>query len=235
MDSSELGGRGDRMNLILATPVRAADDRTAIVTIGYHNFVCAMMTRGADRIDGSITFCADIVRGRNRIAAKILRDKPNATHVLWCDDDQWPHTLDVVDRMVSSGEDVIGAVYTNKREPLRFVFQPWVDGEAPKVDERGIADVRGVGFGFTMTSRSCLERMAASVRWYRDLPDDHDVPNMFEMAYDRYADADVFLSEDYAFCKRWRDLGGRIKLLSTDIIYHSGAKAWSAKDARKTG
>ncbi len=32
----------------------------------------------------------------------------------------------------------------------------------------------------------------------------------------------TYLSEDYAFCRRWRDLGGRIWLDTEGVLTHTG-------------
>ena len=76
--------------LIVATPVRAAEMHAASVSLGYAEMLLKLhRLLPVEVLAGSLTFATDIVRGRNRIAAKILREIPDATHVLWLDDDQW--------------------------------------------------------------------------------------------------------------------------------------------------
>lgn len=218
--------------VIIATPVRAANTDTAVISVGYHNFVYdLMLNMGAEHLDGAITFSCDVVRGRNRLAAKVLREKPDCTHVLWVDDDQWADNWRIVPWMIGTGEDLIGAPYTNKKPPLRWVHQAWSD--SPSIpDERGVVDVMGLGFGFTLTSRRCLEKLTNVAEHYQDTPNPHMVGNIFGQLYDQPDPQapQVLLSEDYSFCKRWRDLGGKVKLLPAGVIYHSGAYPWSAKD-----
>jgi hypothetical protein len=62
------------------------------------------------------------------------------------------------------------------------------------------------------------------------------VPNIFGQLYDRVTDSpdpedEVLLSEDYSFCKRWRDLGGKVLLYTrAGVVRHAGYYAWSARD-----
>lgn len=235
--------------LIVATPMRSGDMRTGHVTSGYSDFVVELVKRGASTVNdilpddvvssdpkhpdwiygGKYSYNTDVVRGRNRIVGRILRDRKDATGVLWVDDDQWPETLDVVDDLIATGEPMVAAPYTNKSPPVRFVFQHWQPEGMP--DPRGIVDIRGCGFGFVYTSVECLQRMADVSRWYTDLPTTDKVPDVFDMVYDKYGEYDVKLSEDYSFCKRWREqCGGRVKLLTKGVIYHAGSHGWSARN-----
>lgn len=218
----------DYTKLVVATPIRAHDVRTAMQPIGYTEFIKELEHRGATYYGGAITFSTDCVRGRNRLLGAALRDQPDFTHILWCDDDQYPESLDAVDKLIDSGEDLIGIPYTNKFPPLRWVYQPWEVACAP--DSRGIADVRGVGLGFTMMSRACIDKVCSASKWYTDLPETWNVPNAFYMDYDHIGPFLVYQSEDYAFCKRWRDMGGRVKVHTGAVIYHCGSKAWSGRD-----
>lgn len=217
--------------LIIATPVRGVERGTASVTLGYSDFVRLLSQEMP--IDTVVTFAADVVRARNRIVAGVLRDYPTVSHVLWVDEDTWPEDRGLVLDMVASGEDVVGAAYTNKSQPLRWVHQPLQT--SPEPDPKGLQEVRAVGFGFTLTSTECLRRMSSAARRYTDYPNLHRVPNVFGLLYDRLTESadpedETLLSEDFSFCKRWRDLGGKIKVHPGGIIYHAGTHAWSARE-----
>lgn len=214
--------------IVIATPVRSGQYRTGMVSVGYMEFVQAMVARGAGFLGGAVTYGADTCRGRNRIAAKVLREAPDAKYVLWCDDDQWPDEIGIVDRMIALNEDVVGAAYTNKAKPLRMVYQ---NDTIPKpVDERGVTYVRGVGFGFTLTSTRSLRILSASCRSYTD-DDGAVVSNIFGLEYANRPDRTTVLqSEDYSFCQHWRDAGGAVALYAGGLVYHAGSYAWSAKD-----
>lgn len=216
--------------LLIATPVRCSEPLAATVTVGYscasRALACQMPTVFLQ------VFGLDVVRARNRVVGQLLRDPTYAdvTHVLWWDDDQWPEDVRIVGKMMALGEDVVGAAYTNKRSPTRYVHQPWPGSSGP--DERGLYDVRGVGMGFTLTSRACLETMARGAEWYWDLPEPRECPNIFGQLIDEFDSRRVLLSEDFSFCKRWReDYDGKIKIYTkAGIVYHAGAHAWSARE-----
>ena len=224
--------------LVIATPVRAAELLSASVSLGYAEMVTRLhRLLPVEVLSGSITFAADIVRGRNRIAGKVLREMPDATHVLWLDDDNWCDDVAIVPEMMALGVDVVSAPYTNKRQPLRWIHQH-LTPQAPI--EGDLLEVAGVGFGFTLTSTACLRELAAMHRHYTDHPNPHRVCNLFGHLYHHPAqergelvpDGDqALLSEDFSFCLRWRRAGGRVYVYAkAGIIHHAGAHDWNARE-----
>jgi hypothetical protein len=177
---------------------------------------------------GSVTFSLDVVRARNRLVGHILgnHEFESITHILWVDDDQWPEDINIVPEMVERCKGVLGAPYTNKRHPLRWVH---------RVDARGVA---GVGFGFTMTTRVMIEALAKDARWYTDLPHPVRCPNLFGQLYEtvRHADGsevETLLSEDFSFCKRAREAGYPIELYEkAGIVNHAGGHVWNAHEMK---
>lgn len=227
------------MTLLIATPVRGGDPFSASVSVGYSEGV-RLLSKGmpVETISAVVTFSCDVVRARNRLAAKVLREFPLVTHVLWWDDDQYFEDghdgAKVIREMMDSGEPFIACPYTNKREPMRWVHLP-LDPPQPPLRE-GLLEVRAVGFGMTMTSRACLVKMSQSATVYTDYPSKTRVWNLFGQLFDKVTDTDdpadeTLLSEDYSFCKRWRDLGGHVMLKPhSGIVYHAGVRPWSARD-----
>lgn len=205
------------MTLLLATPVRAAELETALVTLGYAQFR-EQLARLVPSYVGSITFSLDVVRARNRLVGILFRDHPEVTHVLFVDDDQWPEDIRIVPEMVERCKGVLGAPYTNKREPMRWVH---------RVDASGIA---GVGMGFTMVTRECLEALAKEARWYTDLPQGLRCPNLFGQLYEQVGGVETLLSEDFSFCKRAREAGFAVELYEqAGIVNHAGGHVWNAR------
>ena len=110
-------------------------------------------------------------------------------------------------------------------------------------DQEQIGDllpVRGCGFGFTMTSRACLDKMWVACRKYRDPRRDGTRPkvaDMFGQVYE-FLQGDpsdledmTLMSEDFSFCKRWRDLGGTVQLyVKGGVLMHAGGHCWSARE-----
>lgn len=213
------------MRLLVATPVRAAELYAAHVSLGYATFR-EQLARLMPDYKSSMVATLDVVRARNRMVGLLLShaDFAAVTHVLWVDDDQWPDDVRIVPAMVAACRGVLGAPYTNKRNPLRWVHRG--DGEG---------GFSGIGFGFTMTTRACLERLAERARWYIDLPHGLRCPDLFGQLYEteRTADGEEFetlLSEDYSFCKRAREAGYVIDLYpAAGIVNHAGGHVWNAR------
>lgn len=212
--------------LVIATPVDG-NQHTGVVHAGYSVALAKLLrdNHGLEALPAHLMFSCDIVRARNRAAWKILCDMPVCTHVLWWDSDVIPRDLSIVGRMLATGEDVIGAPYLRKADPPMFTHM----GEP---DENGW--VRGVGFGFTITSVRCLKMMASICPKYTDFLTDgrmlDDTPDIFDLTYDVHPSGKrMKLSEDFSFCKRWRDLGGKVALYLGEgsILSHVGGKAYT--------
>ncbi len=224
------------MSVLIATPVRGSELFATSVSMGYAQFIRRLVEvmPGCDTIQ---VFSNDTCRARNRIVGHFLTQPTleRFTHLLFVDDDNWPEDASIVEKMMALDLDVVMAPTTNKRLPLRWCHQTWEDRETV-VEENGCIDVRGVGMGFTMISRRCLEKLAAAARWYTDLPNALRCPDVFGHLFDRLTPGDdpeeeTKLSEDYSFCKRWREAGGSVHIyVHAGIIYHTGAHAWSAHE-----
>ena len=226
-----------RPHILIATPFDGGDLRTARVTLGWHRFVRHLeKTLGADSLN-EVVYSCDVVRARNRIVATVIRDLKATDRVLWLDDDTFADDFDegarTVAWMAESGEALIAAPYTSKTTPARFVVNE-LEGEKP--DERGLLSVRGVGFGFTMTSVACLQAVvdacASTGSAYYDLPHPHLIANVFGQIYDAGPDGRKYLaSEDLSFCARWRALGGRVALMARAArIVHAGSRGYTDRD-----
>jgi hypothetical protein len=174
-----------------------------------------------------------ITRARANLVTLFL-DDPAATHLLFVDADIG-FTPEQVFRLIESGADVVAGVYPIKRinwekarraleskrpdvlgASLDYVFE--IDDPDRVTVVRGFTRVRYAGTGFLMIRRHVLERMCAhpnyaSLQFFRE--HSHDAltgsPNRFAL-FDCMIDAKsgTYLSEDFAFCKRWTDIGGEI-------------------------
>jgi hypothetical protein len=219
------------MKLVIATPVRG-NGLAANVSVGYSESLRALSRKlPVETISATVTFAADVVRARNRLVAMALREWPDMTHVLHWDDDMWPEDLGLIEKMIACDEDFVAAPYTNKREPVRWIHQ-YIPFEDKGLDARGLLEVKGCGMGLTLTSRACLERVSASAKKYTDAPTENLVANVFGMLFDTIDGKEVLMSEDFSFCKRWRDVGGKIYVYGANgnFVSHVGAKEWGARD-----
>ena len=198
-----------------------------------------------------------ITRARSMSAAKFLASE--ATHLFFVDADIG-FSPDQAFRLLEADRDVVGGVYPTKgidwekaraavqagRTDLlaasvgyvvRFIPSP---DNSVEVDEAGFAPVSYVGTGFMMLKRAAVQRVAdahpelrASLRDFGGREVDEAVM-IFESMIE--PETGHHLSEDYAFCRRWRDLGGEIFADFHGRLTHVGAYAFSGglMDALRT-
>src|SRR3981081_903681 len=174
-----------------------------------------------------------ITRARANLVTLFL-DNPSATHLLFVDADIG-FTPDQVFRLIESEADVVAGVYPIKRinwdkakrtlEENRPKVQPAARDYVLEIDNpdhvvavNGFTRVRFAGTGFLMIRRHVLEKMCrhpayASLQFFGEHSFDAlaGSPNRFAL-FECMIDAatGTYLSEDFAFCKRWTDIGGEI-------------------------
>jgi hypothetical protein len=174
-----------------------------------------------------------ITRARANLVTLFL-DDPTATHLLFVDADIG-FTADQVFRLIESGANVVAGVYPIKRvnwdkarraiesrrpnvpaSALDYVLELSDPNQVAVVN--GFTRVRYAGTGFLMIRRHVLEKMCAHpgyapLQFFREHSLDKlaGSPNRFAL-FESLIDpaSGTYLSEDFAFCKRWTDIGGEI-------------------------
>ncbi|WP_315707191.1 MULTISPECIES: hypothetical protein [unclassified Bradyrhizobium] len=223
----------ERIHLVIATPCFGGQ-----VSSIYASSIFALQRELRATSNVSLTVHmrdgdALITRARANLVTLFLND-PTATHLLFVDADIG-FTPQQVFRLIESGGDVVAGVYPIKRvnwnkakraldagrsdvpsAALDYVLE--IENPDHVVVVNGFARVRFAGTGFLMIRRQVLEQMCgypgyAPLQFFRE--HSHDAlagsPNrfaLFECMID--PDTGTYLSEDFAFCKRWTDLGGQI-------------------------
>jgi hypothetical protein len=184
-----------------------------------------------------------ITRARSRLASQFLAH-PDATHILYIDADIG-FEIETVFRLLDSGRDVVAAVCPLKHidwEKARAAAKADVDDIQaasigyvvrflPTPDKSvevhdGIAKVAYGGTGFLMIRREALQRIAdAHPELRATLPDGAAAVMVFDTLLE--PETGEYLSEDYAFCRRWRDLGGEIWADVEARLTHVGHAAYT--------
>lgn len=184
-----------------------------------------------------------ITRGRNTLLAKFL-DSGTATHLMFIDADIGFDPGQVV-RMLEFDHDVVAGLYplkaidweagararvqageSEETAPLRYVGVPCEGMEMERED--GFITGRFAGAGFLLIKRPALLAMTAAYSHTRYLQSHTQaVPDSSANLYALFdpmiePDTGNYLSEDYAFCRRWRDIGGRIWLDTKGRLTHVG-------------
>ena len=158
---------------------------------------------------------------RGLIVAKFLEG--DGTHLVFIDSDvAWEAGALV--GLVDRGVEFVAGLYPQRRDPLNFCCQ-WITERRELELEDGLIEVKGVPAGFMCLSRAMLEKMVAHY------PDTQfycpEAPN--DTVHDLFGPArigKVKFGEDYSFCKRWRDIGGKIWIDPEIRMGHVGFKTF---------
>ena len=172
-----------------------------------------------------------ITRARSRLAAQFLAHA-EATHLLFIDSDIG-FAPDDVFRLLAADREVVAAVCPLKKidwektraavkadvadlqqASIGYVVRFLPNAESSVEVNAGFAKVAYAGTGFLMISRPALQRIGDAHPELRARMGDMADPLAAEavMVFDTMIEPETgqYLSEDYAFCRRWRDLGGEI-------------------------
>ena len=189
-----------------------------------------------------------ITRARSRLAAQFLAH-PEATHILFIDADIGFLPANVF-RLLEAPKQVIAAVCPLKSidwEKARLAAKADVaDLQAasigyvvrflPTADksvnvQNGFAQVAYGGTGFLLIERDAMQRICDAHPELRarmgDMGD--TLAREAVMVFDTMVEPETgqYLSEDYAFCRRWRDLGGEIWADVSARLIHVGHAAYT--------
>lgn len=233
----------DRPHLLVATPCYGGQ-----VTTTYANSLLKLQAacrgRGIDFEWLLLGGDALITRARADLVAHFL-DRPTATHMLFVDADigfepeQAFRLMDFDAEMTAAAyptkqidwtrmRDVIAANHPQPAQAsLGYVFE--FENPALIVARDGFAKVRYAGTGFLMMRRTAIEKLCTAYPQLKyqhvNTPGDplRNSPNrfaLFECLID--ADTGVYLSEDFAFCRRWEALGGELWVDVQSKLTHTG-------------
>ena len=223
----------DQIHLVVATPCFGGQVSSIYASSIFH---LQRALRSKSNVDLKIHLRdgdALITRARANLVTLFL-DDPTATHFLFVDADIGFEPEQVF-RLIESGADVVAGVYPIKRvnwdkakralesnrpnvAPAALDYVLEIDDPDRVVVVNGFTRVRYAGTGFLMIRRHVLEKMCAhpayaSLQFLREHSLDALAGSLnrfalFECMID--PKTGTYLSEDFAFCKRWTDIGGEI-------------------------
>lgn len=169
-----------------------------------------------------------VTRARNALTHCFLQS--DCTHLLFVDADV-AFDAEGIPQMLQSGKDIIGGLYAKKQINWHKVLQTAALGCPPEQLSTYAADyyaqgdikigyphpieIRSVGTGLMMISRNVFEKRDAETKAAKfgsavigEISSNTMVKQFFESGID--AATGEFLSEDYAFCQKWRNTGGTV-------------------------
>jgi hypothetical protein len=238
------------MKVFIATPTIAS-----IVQVETTLSIVNMVNELRDAGHGADWFNYDgayVARARHILASQFLA-RPDFTHLLFLDSDIGV-PKGAMTRLLQSGHEVIGLACPLRHFDIarfaeaareapegppdlarlnalsrRFNIEP---DPADPVIRNGLLRVNRIGFGCIMIARTALEKLIGSGSVARRTSESF---RQFGLDSDYWAFFDEmnlpegFVSEDYAFCRRWLDLSGSAIWALTDMpVAHVGAYAHRA-------
>lgn len=166
---------------------------------------------------------AMIADGRGLICAQFLAS--DATDLVFIDSDvSWEAGALV--KLVDYPVDFVAGIYPQRRDPINYCVQWLQDREDLRADpEHGLLEVAGVPAGFMRLSRTMLEKMVDAypdTEFYCETAPDKKAWALF----DPYRIGKIKFGEDYSFCRRWRDIGGKVWINPDLKLGHCGYKTF---------
>ncbi len=233
----------DSISVFLATPCFGGQ-----VGQGYMQSVISLMQHTANYpVTMTLALLGNdalITRSRNTLVSTFLNDS-SATHLLFIDADISFEASDVI-RLLAADKDVVAGMYpikaldwemaaqrsplsreTEEEAALNYVGTPLPGAEAEWDGDFVTASYAGTGL--ILIKRQVIEKMIAAYP-HLQYGAIHSYPRTNRTPGTQYAlfecmiesKTGLYLSEDYAFCHRWRDIGGKIWLDTAGRLTHTG-------------
>lgn len=191
---------------------------------------------GIDYLVATHTHSSLISLGRSIMLSQAVQDASEWTHVMWIDADiEWEpeHIM----MLIAEDKDIIGGNYPCKTYPLvRTSGNKPVDGGE---ETSTIVETYYVATGFMMIKRHVCEQMMEhyepelKFRYPTRVHRDKKFVDLFAPIIEQDKD-DLYLTEDYAFCKRAKDLGFRIYVSKRFTLGHAmGSFVFSQSNENK--
>lgn len=176
------------------------------------------MEAGYDVELSMLTGYCHVDDGRNILVRQFLAS--GCDELMFIDADIGWYAEDLV-RFVGHDRDVVAGTYPQKSDRGRFPCQ-FLDGLLHAND--GLLEVMGVPTGFLKIKRRVLQVLHEQAQHYRA---DSDDAAMTAEIFEREVVGQDRLSGDLNFCRKWRELGGRVFVDPELRLEHVGEKTWS--------
>lgn len=181
----------------------------------------ALMKRGDQVTLWDESGNAMIAHCRDLILARFLAS--DATHLVFIDSDvvfSAESLLQLIDHPV----DFLAGIYPQRRDPINYCVL-WDTSKPELHAQDGLLEVHGVPAGFLRLTRACVERMWAA--YPEKQFDDKNAPQGYATAlFDNIHEGRMYFGEDFSFCKRWRDIGGKVWVDPEIRMGHIGYKTF---------
>jgi len=192
-----------------------------------------------------------VTQGRNLSVAEFLNHKDKYTHLLFIDSDI-DFNFSTIEKMLKAGKDVIACPYpmkmmdwdkiwrrvNNKEDAITsaedmsragFTYPIKVEDQHNIIADKGIIEVTHAPTGCMLIKRHVIEDM---INNYPELEiyqptyinGKEEKKDNFYNLFDTWHDLKTkrYFGEDFGFCQKWRDMGGKVHIYVMDTITHVG-------------
>ena len=233
------------MHLHIATPMYGGNCK-GVYLDGIMALTFELAKRGYQVSFSKIYNESLITRARNNLVYEF--EKSGADALLFIDADEGFNHIDVIN-MIESGKDLIGAVYPMKNINWELVRQAAISGKENLADYSGFfamnmlpgettfkinepVQVTEVGTGMMFITKKVFETMRDHCPKYM-LNTSTGAFDQDQMVTEYFATSitedGVLLSEDYHFCRKYRELGGEVYAAPWVQIVHAGEYIFNGK------
>ena len=191
---------------------------TEVCFSSYLGFTIMAMQNGINFQIDTLSNESNVNRARNSCAAKFLSG--DCTHLMFVDADIQFNPQDIV-KLINHDKDIVGGVYPQKTLPPKMVVNTLNNGE----HEGDLIEVGTLGTGFMLIKRSVFEKMIEEgATPYVDAIglSQQENANQYDFFQCTIDSQGRYLTEDWSFCRRWRQLGGKIWADKTIGLTHVG-------------
>ena len=191
---------------------------TEVCFSSYLGFTIMAMQNGINFQIDTLSNESNVNRARNSCAAKFLSG--DCSHLMFVDADIQFNPQDIV-KLINHDKDIVGGIYPQKTLPPKMVVNTLNNGE----HEGDLIEVGTLGTGFMLIKRSVFEKMIEEgATPYVDAiglssKENSNQYDFFQCTIDSNG---RYLTEDWSFCRRWRQLGGKIWADTTIGLTHVG-------------
>lgn len=167
-------------------------------------------------------FNSDLYIDRSRNFCVKLFLESDCTDMLFIDADLEFET-GAIDKIMKHDKELVAGSYRYKKQHHDYpVVIDWSNNNNCKEEETGLVHVLSAPTGFMRINRSVFEKM---IKHYDVQKDENNVYQFFETGTRVFNDG-LWWGEDTAFCKKWREMGGKVFVEPNIDFTHIGSEEY---------
>jgi hypothetical protein len=214
--------QGVKPDVFIATPTHSGDVCCSYALCLLETV--ALLGRHGYHVQPFFVMNNAIISFARAVALKRFMDS-GAEHLLFVDADLYWEARGAL-KLVQSPHEFVAGVYPAKTPEHNKVFQT---RNVRECATQNYVETDGVPGGFMRVKRSAIEKM---IEAYPELTKPYKVERatgeriMLHYLFENIIGDDMPLGEDYAFCERWRRIGGKIFICPDIEFSHYGRCEW---------